>query len=346
MRAKLVVVGSLAAATIGAACGSSDDAPPPSASDGQKLYADTCALCHGARGEGYAADQATALASPTFLATASDEFLRRSIARGRPGTTMSAWGRARGGPYDDVQVRSLVAFIRGWQTAPTIPVGSAAAPGDPAKGAPIYAARCASCHGATGNEGPNVRLGNAELLAVATDDFLRVAIAQGRPGTKMPAFTDIAEADQGHLIALLRSWAKPVSEEEIAIPGTLGPIVQNPTGPDPAFTPGARYTPVDVVKRELDRGAAIGFLDARAPSDYVAGHIAGAADVPFYAARDYLFALPKDKWLVCYCACPHAESGRLMDTLTANGFTKVTVLDEGVNVWAERGYPMRKGPSP
>ena len=162
----------------------------------------------------------------------------------------------------------------------------------------------------------------------------------------MPAFTDIAEADQGHLVALLRSWAKPVSEEEIAIPGTLGPIVQNPTGPDPAFTPGARYTPVDVVKRELDRGAAIGFLDARAPSDYVAGHIAGAADVPFYAARDYLFALPKDKWLICYCACPHAESGRLMDTLTANGFTKVTVLDEGVNVWAERGYPMRKGPSP
>lgn len=346
VRARSLASASIAVVLAFAACGSSDDPPAASASDGAKLYADTCALCHGARGEGYAADQATALANPTFLATASDEYLRRSIARGRPGTTMSAWGKAKGGPYDDVQVRNLVALLRSWQTDPTIPFGTTTPPGDASKGAPTYAARCASCHGPNGTEGPHVRLGNAELLSIATDDFLRVAIDKGRPGTKMPAFPELAGAAGSDVIAHVRSWARPVSDDEIALPGTLGPIVQNPTGPEPAFTVGQRFTPVDVVARELQRGAAMGFLDARAPSDYVAGHVAGAADVPFYQARDYLFALPKDRWLVCYCACPHAESGRLHDALAAVGFTKITILDEGVNVWAERGHPMRKGPSP
>ncbi len=81
-------------------------------------------------------------------------------------------------------------------------------------------------------------------------------------------------------------------------------------------------------------------------SDFVDSHIAGANDVPFYEAGEYLFALPKDNWLVCHCACPHAESGKLLDTLLANGFTKVTILDEGFFVWRDRGYPVRSGAAP
>jgi hypothetical protein len=100
-------------------------------------------------------------------------------------------------------------------------------------------------------------------------------------------------------VALLRSWAKPIATGDAPIPGSLGPIVPHPDGPEPAFVLGNRFTPADMIKAELDRGAAFGFLDARAPSDYVASHIAGANDVPFYEASDYLFALPKDKWLVC-----------------------------------------------
>ncbi len=50
--------------------------------------------------------------------------------------------------------------------------------------------------------------------------------------------------------------------------------------------------------------------------------------------------------MVAYCGCPHAESGALMDKLLANGFTKVTILDEGFNVWLERGYPVNLGAAP
>ncbi|HSY20663.1 MAG TPA: cytochrome c, partial [Polyangiaceae bacterium] len=50
---------------------------------GQEVYARTCAVCHGPNGEGYAADQAPALAQPDFLASVSDDFLRSSITSGR-----------------------------------------------------------------------------------------------------------------------------------------------------------------------------------------------------------------------------------------------------------------------
>ncbi|AKV00563.1 Cytochrome c family protein [Labilithrix luteola] len=332
-----------------AACSSSSEATNDAASAelGAANYDKTCALCHGKNGEGYAADNATALNNPTFLATASDVFLRRSIARGRPGTTMSAWDRPHGGPYDDNAIAGIASYIRSWQTAPSVTLPTSSIVGDATHGATVYASTCASCHGGTGTEGPNVRLANAEFLAIASDAFLEYAIVHGRPGTAMKAFEGQLSAQDIHdVVALLRSWAKPVVNGDVPIPGSLGPIVLNADGPDPNFVVGNRFTPADTIKAEFDRGAAMGFLDARAPSDYVTSHIAGANDVPFYEASDYVFALPKDKWLVAYCGCPHAESGQLLDTLVANGFTKVTILDEGFFTWVSRGYPVRSGPNP
>jgi cytochrome c oxidase cbb3-type subunit 3/ubiquinol-cytochrome c reductase cytochrome c subunit len=112
------------------------------------------------------------------------------------------------------------------------------------------------------------------------------------------------------------------------------------------FKPQPGTTPADVIKAQLDRGAKMALLDARAPSDYAREHIAGAVSVPFYDPDPYFADLPKDAWLVCYCACPHAESGQLAAKLVAKGFTKVTVLDEGLGVWKSRGYETRTGVDP
>jgi hypothetical protein len=43
---------------------------------------------------------------------------------------------------------------------------------------------------------------------------------------------------------------------------------------------------------------------------------------------------------------PHAESGELARKLVEAGFTKVTVLDEGLGVWKQRNYPTRTGDKP
>lgn len=330
-----------------AQCSASEGPSPASAEAGALAYERTCALCHGRSGEGYAADGATALHNQSFLATASDEFLRRSIARGRPKTTMSPWSKARGGPYEDLQIDGLVAYLRTWQSSRAVALSEGRISGDAARGATTYAANCASCHGATGLEGPNVRIANAEFLDIASDAFLRHAIVFGRPGTPMEAYgKKLTDGDVNDVVALLRSWAKPVAPSDVPLPGDLGPIVLNPNGPEPAFVTGNRFTPADAIKRELDRGAAFGFLDARPPADYAESHIAGANNVPFYLGESYAFALPKDRWLVSYCGCPHAESGALLDALAKKGFTKVTVLDEGFPVWRDRGYPIRGGATP
>jgi cytochrome c oxidase cbb3-type subunit III len=323
---------------------------------GRDIYRRMCAVCHGSDGEGYAADQAPALAQRDFLASVTDDYLRGAIANGRRGTTMSAWSASRAGPLAPADLEALIAFVRTWQV--TWPGGSRAilderpALGDVSSGGLIFARECSSCHGARGIGGPAVHVGDPELLAAAGNGFLRYAIRRGRSGTAMPAFeARIGGSGIEDVLAAMRSWqaSAAVAATQAARPAKipLGPTPLNPRGPAPdGFRAQPQTTPVDVVKAQLDRGARLGLLDARAPSDYLGGHIAGAVSVPFYDPDPYLASLPRDAWLVCYCACPHAESGQLARKLAAAGFTRVTVLDEGINVWRARGYPTRAGMDP
>jgi len=54
--------------------------------------------------------------------------------------------------------------------------------------------------------------------------------------------------------------------------------------------------------------------------------------------------IPNDStWVVAYCACPHAASGKVMNTLRRNGFKNTAILDEGILVWGQLGYPVQNG---
>ncbi|HEY2510343.1 MAG TPA: cytochrome c, partial [Polyangiaceae bacterium] len=79
---------------------------------GRHVYTLMCAVCHGANGEGYKADHAPALAQQNFLSSVSDEYLTEAITDGRWGTTMSAWGNARGGPLSRAEVDAVVLHLR------------------------------------------------------------------------------------------------------------------------------------------------------------------------------------------------------------------------------------------
>jgi cytochrome c oxidase cbb3-type subunit 3/ubiquinol-cytochrome c reductase cytochrome c subunit len=319
---------------------------------GAALYHRMCAVCHGPAGEGYAADHAPALANRAFLASVSDDALRAAISNGRGGTTMSAWSTARGGPLARGDVDALITYLRTWERGPRAALDDRPPGGDVARGRDVFARDCAGCHGAKGTGGPYVGIGGYDLLSTAGNGFLRHAIAGGRPGTPMPAFErEIELAGVDDLVALLRSWqtvgvaTRPAPARPPPIP--LGPVPLNPHGPEPdGFRAQPAATPADVVKAQLDRGARFALLDARAPSDYLGEHIAGAVSVPFYDPDPYVAALPHNAWLVCYCSCPHAESGQLAQKLASKGFDKVTVLDEGLGVWKVRKYPTRGGLDP
>lgn len=330
----------------------SADGPSPEerVARGGELYGRYCALCHGKRGEGYAADEAPRLANDDLLAIASDDFLIDAILSGRPGTTMSAWSLAQRGPIGGDDATAIVAFLRSWQTRPKETPPANVPAGSPERGAPLYAKHCASCHGGKGVSGKYGFIAGPTLLAAASDGFLSRTIETGRTGTPMPAFRGTLDG-QGiaDVVALLRSWQKPL-DEKLAFPPRPGErltaVVVNPKGKMPPFDPKADFVKVDEVKRALDAGQALIIADARPPSDYARMHIGGAISVPFYEAAAYAKHLPKDRFVITYCGCPHAQSGKLRDALRGLGFKHVAVLDEGLNVWRDRGYTVRGGPKP
>ena len=332
--------------------GSTTPAAPDEAqlARGQELYVQFCDFCHGDNGEGYLADNANALSNQNFLATASDEFLRSSIVQGRPGTPMSGWGQVAGGPLDDAQVADLIAFIRQWQTVPSVVLSdTTAVEGVATRGTGVYNARCASCHGADGEGVSAVSLNNPWFHAAASDGFIEHAIVNGRPGTTMGAYGDtlspVAIAD---LVAFIRQWKRdPNAPPEAPYTPDLANGVINPEGPAPSFVLREdRFVPADQVKAAVDAGQRVIIMDARPTGDYRDGHITGARGLPFYELENWIEQLPRDTFIVTYCGCPHAVSGQALDALRAAGFTQNAILDEGYYVWAERGYGVVTGDAP
>jgi cytochrome c oxidase cbb3-type subunit 3/ubiquinol-cytochrome c reductase cytochrome c subunit len=266
---------------------------------------------------------------------------------------MSAWSSFRSGPLTIDDTAAVIAYLRTWSDAPPLVLdGRPPMTGDALRGADVFTRECSACHGARGVDGTFVGIGSPDVLRAASDGFLRQAILDGRPGTPMPAFAaKLGPGGVDDVLAALRDWqrtAPPVLKPPAKVPPLpLGPVPVHPKGPEPeGFAATPQTTKVDLVKAQLDRGARMALLDARAPSDYVNEHIADGVSVPFYDPDPYVDQLPRDAWLVCYCSCPSAESGQLAQKLLGKGFTKVTVLEEGLRVWKMRGYPTHKGFEP
>lgn len=311
------------------------------AASGAALYAKYCALCHGPDAKGYAADNAPSLVSPQFLSGADDAFLINSIALGRPETAMAAYAKEAGGPLSTQDMEDIVAFLR--QNGPPYAAPAAHAAGSAKRGAAIYSTSCASCHGDRRTRGTAIHLANQTFLGLASDAFLYDAVARGRDGTPMKAYAGELEPEQiADVVAYLRSWSSGPPPALVRPRGGLteGPAVLNPEGEAPSFTMRDQtYVPADEVKRALDEKRRIILVDARVPSDWEREHITGAISVPHYEAAS-LDKIPNDgTWVIAYCACPHHASGEVVTALRKRGYPHTAVLDEGVLVWKQRGYP-------
>jgi len=84
------------------------------ATNGAALYADACASCHGANGEGA---EGPALNNPVLLRSATDTYLVETIGRGRRGTAMAAFSAASPAhaTLSSPEIEAIVAFIRSWE---------------------------------------------------------------------------------------------------------------------------------------------------------------------------------------------------------------------------------------
>ena len=316
---------------------------PPKAATGAELYARYCKLCHGPGGKGYAADNAPSLVSSKFLSYASDDYIGRGIRFGRPETSMAAYGKERGGPLDDTQIAAIVAFLRAKGPAAAV-LPEQPASGDGKRGEALFAQKCQSCHGTAQAPGKAPQLHNREFLAAASPAFLRRAIAEGRPPTRMPAFERKLSAGQiDDLVAWLvsqRTIPPAAPPQAAGVPANL-PVVIHPQGKPPEFTlRDDRFVPAEQVKRALDEKRKIVIIDARAPSDWIQFHIPGAISIPYYDAVQ-LDRVPNDgTWVVAYCACPHHASGVIVDALRQRKFEHTAVLDEGILFWKRAGFSL------
>jgi cytochrome c oxidase cbb3-type subunit 3 len=66
------------------------------------------------------------------------------------------------------------------------------APNEVLEFGPLFSENCAACHGSEGKGGAAIALANPVYLAIADDTSIRKVIAQGVPGTAMPAFAQSA----------------------------------------------------------------------------------------------------------------------------------------------------------
>jgi rhodanese-related sulfurtransferase len=108
---------------------------------------------------------------------------------------------------------------------------------------------------------------------------------------------------------------------------------------------------VQLLKNKAD----IIVVDTQAPDGYEMWHIPSAVNIPYISTEDptnrqlMLFALPMEKQVVIYCLCEEGtDSARMALELIQLGYSKekVKVLEGGLVLWDEKGYPMVKQPIP
>ena len=181
---------------------------------GKEKFEATCSACHGPMGVGRVG-VGPALNSKTFLAAASDEMLTRTILKGRPGTTMIAWGAMLKGP----DVENVISYMRSWNAVAEAKLDESPANGDAENGKKLFADICAGCHGRTGagyQETANgTGIGRKAFLQSVTNGFIRYLINHGKSGTKMRpmskgskvAVADLTKKEIEDVLAHLRASA-------------------------------------------------------------------------------------------------------------------------------------------
>jgi len=172
-------VPALAAASSGAGASAPAAAGGVDGALGAPLYLQHCSTCHGLRAEGLVGP---ALRNNSFIQTAGDQAIFATIANGRPGTQMPAWLQSNGGPLTNVQINSVIAYLKALQNVPPLPSATPVPPeptetplppnaptpepahpseaggpgpaatltGDTTRGKGLFGQYCAICHGPEG----------------------------------------------------------------------------------------------------------------------------------------------------------------------------------------------------
>ena len=179
---------------------------PGLAARGAELFAQNCAGCHGALGDGAGPAARGLLPRPANLRESrySTQALASALWNGVAGSSMPAWR-----DFSATDLASLVTHVQALHAQPEDTVG----PEDLsllARGATVYAVNCVSCHGANGDgNGPAAKalLPRPADLTHKQPDARLVAqvLNKGVPGTSMPPWPGLSGPDRLAVGAFVRT---------------------------------------------------------------------------------------------------------------------------------------------
>jgi cytochrome c oxidase cbb3-type subunit 3 len=186
--------------------------------NGQRLFGEYCAVCHGFDGGG----RVGATLSDWFASIDPESFVRSTVSEGV--SLMPAFAESQGGPLTEQQIDDIAVYILSWkervEPAPTpTPISVTPIPtlagvaGDPTAGAQVFARECQVCHGPQGQGGIGATL-TEPIAAAQPAAFLRETVSAGVEGSPMPAFRHVLSTDEvENVVAFILSWDhRPVSQ--------------------------------------------------------------------------------------------------------------------------------------
>jgi len=196
------------------------------------LYAENCAVCHGASGGGIGENPSLNSDAVRLMPA---ENLAKVIARGRTGTLMAGWAADEGGIFTNPQVNDLVTFVQqaNWDFVETRVTELGLTPPEVIQmevsetmlasleslpdsqilqdGLLVYAERCAACHGA--NAAGTViapALDSAELRSTPKDETIQL-VNNGVPGSLMAGWGDLLAQEQvSAVVDLVYRWPEMI----------------------------------------------------------------------------------------------------------------------------------------
>ncbi len=215
------------------------------APDGAKLYAQSCAACHGENGSG---GIGIPLSLPSFQSTVDDAYLKRSIRLGRPGRVMPAFTQLQ-----DAEVDAIVQHLRSWYRGKAPRFDTKPLRGNAQHGKTLFQQHCAACHGqhGEGGHGTGVTLSrprdfpiippalhNPGFLASASDAMIKHTLVTGRAGTPMVAFgkKGLKDRDLNDIVAFVRSLERQAPASTASVLTTDAAIISMDSPYDLATT--------------------------------------------------------------------------------------------------------------
>ncbi len=118
-----------------------------------------------------------------------------------------------------------------------------------------------------------------------------------------------------------------------------GPGVVAQAGHD--FEEPVEFISSEQVKRLIDIGENVAFIDLRSAEEFNKGHLPGARSIPIDTLGHRWKEIPSAGRVVFYCTCPPGQRDETyaFSLLRQEKYRNVAVLEAGYADWVKRGYP-------